>query len=738
LLVWLVSDIASAVPKQIVVLETPAQSTDVSVEHRTGDRVAVVELVRPPPDTLDVLRRQTGAFLLAVDRQQYLDDRLTVLFRLSTDLVQIQVDRLKKERAIAFGFRARRRMPVPDRTQFFGRVPGIHAFTHLPAVFPTEPGDAPCPGSEATQLLEWSDPADDVLTRFDRIQNQACADYLAGRLAMDAIRNHYDLRPFEAWSFRFDPRTPWRASPRAFAHTVLAAGEILTRTGYFPEAEVMLTGETFRPRSLRLHQALALASLAYAWGKPAEVEPLLAPAEVLATSDRLRLAASELRARAMLAQGQAERALEIIESALQRVQHLAAVPGQLFTYGGDIALAAEQLDRARRLYRAALRTQRGPARWVALLRLGDLAARSGAWRRANRLYSRAQPQSACLVAHQNLRQDILSHRSVEDIERVLTLAEERAVCDSERRLSLYMLTILYTQIGIHEQAVPLALAWNRSVPPEFRNDAVARPLLQEVSLNAARRLARHDDWQKLVTLYEKELVPASEQGILLPETELLVARGMFELGLAETAAAKLKTVLARQVERPMRDRIAALMAEAYLKSGDLFRAGLLHRYFEAELGDSSERWRADLVAAQLDLEAQRPNLAIRRLRSADDRTPAGDPEFHRRWLLARIDLARGKVDAGAEKLAAALEDPLAPPVDDPGLVVEILSHCLREQKPCAGSLWPVVLRHDPTLITPRLQWRAQRLGLAEADELEDPLVDTLSSVARGSLSGDER
>ncbi|MGF1510202.1 MAG: tetratricopeptide repeat protein [Myxococcota bacterium] len=720
----------AALPRQLIVVETPTAKTKIQVQHELGHRVAQVKIQAPPSDIIETLESQTGAFLISVQRRSYTDGVLDLLFKLSDDSTQIRVRRLKRGRAMAFILRDRARPPELDPKGFFSRVAGLLSFDRVPSAFPPEADDAPCPRVQAKQLLKGSASAYRLEDHLDRIGDSECAHYLTGQLAVLASRNGSDLKPFESWAFHFDPREPWRQSRRAFAHTVLAAGHVLARTGYFPEAEVMLTSPVFRPRSLRVYQAIALSQLALASRDHEEVEALLEPASELVPTDELNLVVAELRARTFLARGLHEESMSVIEAASERLRSFPPISGHLFLYGGDIALATEQTARAERFYRLASEARTGAAKSAALLRLGDLSARAGKLSEALKRYHSAEMGTACLRAHKKLRQQVLQSANVEETEQVLSLAERRPTCPTERHLALYMLSFLYAQTGRHHEAVPLAVEWNRLVPEDFRNDAIAHSVLQDVTLHAARSLARQGAWQQLIELYENELIDASEQHVLKAEAESLIADAMLQLGMASAAASKLKALLARGVERPIKDEAAALLAEAYLAAGDFFRASLVHRYFEAELGNSPVRWRAEQVAAEVDLAMDRPEMAHQRMVSAASMTPSGDPDFHRRWILARALMKQGQHEAAAREFDELLSAPFAPHVHDSGPLVEALSSCLRRELACARGLWPKVVAYDSGLITPRLRWQAARQQIIDEPALDDDLTRTLSSVAQ--------
>lgn len=718
---------AWSIPKQIVVIKAPEIATRVSLEHVPGDRVARLDVTAPPETILDTLRSQLGTHFIGLRRGFFQDGVLRVHLILSSEAVDIDVQPVAKPRAFAISFTARDDAPPPDKEGFFARVPGLWLPDALPLAFPREPGDAPCPGVEAPRVLAWSEPAEDVEDRFTLVQDRVCADYLAGRLAARALADGRPLEPFEAWAFRFDPRFPWPNAPRAFALTLLTVGEVLLRTGYLPEAEVVLTEKGLGLASFRIQRALALANLAFQRDAFDEVEPLIAPATVLATSDRVRVALLELRLRALLSKGDTNAAIEVIEENVGRIEHPTSVDGNIFALAGEVALARGEHTRAAQLFRRGARSSAGPARTASRIRLGDLAARRGQWKTAVKRYTRAAPRTECLGAHVKLRRRIIAQQENRELERTLILAADRPACPSERRMAQYGLTYLYMQTGVPEQAVPLARAWTQATPKALRNADIERSLLRNAGRAAAERLERHQDWGELVDLWGTEL--SSIDGTDDP-TKLIVAGAMMKLGLSQPASEILKGLVSKGVADELKDDVAALLAEAYLAMDDDYRASLVQRYFENQLGAGPMIWRIDQVAARISLLRADPEAAVVRMNVAAARTPAGDPEFARRILLVESAVMANRVEEGARELTAALRLPLVPAAKAE-LVIAVLSEALRREVPAAAELFQVVQRTEPEMISPRIAWRARRQGIATPEVPQDALVGTLSAAAEG-------
>ncbi|MEM1026228.1 MAG: hypothetical protein AAGD10_14030 [Myxococcota bacterium] len=717
-----------AEPKQVVVLEAPDLTTKIELRHLAGDRVARLVIGSPPQDVIQALEAQLGSYMIGVARDGYVDGKLTLDLRLASDAVDISVDDIEEPRAFAFTFRARADTPPPERNGYFGRTPGLWLPEALPTSIPREPGDAPCAGNQARAMLGWAEPTEDVTERFHLVQSPECADHLAAELASTALRASADLGPFEVWAFRFDPRHPWPNRPRAFARAVLVAGEVLARTRYLPEAEVMLTAPVFKAKSLQLHQAIALANLETLRGRWADAENLLAPLSELATTDRMRAVALELRARAALGAGTSEKAMAIAESVYSTFNQPESAPARAFTHAGETALARGDMERARRFFSWGVRSGRGPASAAARIRLADIAAMKNGWRKASTLLARVKTRDACLGAHIRLRRAFLRTRNNRAMERTLTLAIERPACPSEKREAAFALTYLYMMTGVPEQAIAPARLWSLQTPPLFRNPATQRPLLREVSRAGVERLARHRNWKGIADLYQEHLAPMSEDQILDDETELLIADATHRLGLYALAGAMLKGVLAREIRPKLKGRVAALLTEAYAEAGDDYRAALVERYFATQLARDPLRWRVDLVAAALSLEKGQKKVALRKLEEARDRFPEGDPRFAWHLAKAKVEDQLGRREAAADSLVEALSGTHIPTIDTPGVVIRVLSSCVRGESNCARKLFPVALEKTPDLVTPRLRWQAKRMGMDVAPGPSDGLVDVLSAA----------
>ncbi len=723
-----VADLAE--PKQVVVLQAPDPQTRVELTHLAGDRVARLVLKAPPADVIQALRAQLGAHMIGVDRDRFQDGVLSLDLRLASDAVDIELNQIERPRAFAFTFRARPDTPAPDRSGYFGRTPGLWLPASLPTSFPREPGDAPCAGSQAKSILGWAEPADDVTQRFHLVQDPECANHLAAALAASALRRAGELGPFEVWAYRFDPRHVWPNRPRAFARTVLIAGEVLARTHYFPEAEVMLTSPVFKARSLQLHQAIALANLELLRGRWSEVETLLAPLSELASQDRMRGVALELRTRAALGATEPERAIAIAEAMHDTFEQPEAAPARAFVHVGESALARGEIPRAQRFFGWSLRSGGGLASAAARIRLADVAAMKGQFKRATTLLARVETRDPCLVANLRLRRAFLRIRNNRTLERKLTLAIERPECPSEKREAAFGLTYLYMMTGVPEQAIALARLWSIETPALFRDPATQKPLLREVARAGVERLVRHRDWKGIAELYQAHLSALSQARILDDETELAIARATDALGLHELAARMLKLLLARDIHPKLKGRVAALLAEAYAEAGDDYRADLVQRYFATQLAGDPLRWRVDLVSADLALERKDADGALKALRAARDRFPSGDPRFAWHMAKAAAYAQGGRTEDAAQSLVEALETEHRPPIEAPGLIIRVLSSCLREQASCARTLFPVALDRTPDLVTPRLRWQARRMGIDVEDGPRDEIVDVLSAVER--------
>jgi len=712
--------------EQIVVVRLPSPSSRVDVQRERGDAVALLTIIRPPDGLVATLAGQTGRFLRDVSRRSFVGTSATVGLELSSPNVEVSVRIVEDTPAVILTFGLSRNELHPDHRSLFGAIPGVYEVTRIPFALPAEPGDAPCPGRIANERLAWSVPAEHVDDRFSLVETSHCAEYLASRLAVEAMNSGRSLQPFERWAYRFEPSRVWPDHRRSHALVALVVGSILVRTGYLPEAEIVLREPgLFRARSLRYYQALALAHLDLERARPSHVAEIVEPLLETDAPDRVKEAAGVILTLGFNRAGRVSRAIASAQAAWSSLDDPDGSHGRLAMLAGELSLAAGEIGGAKQWFQRAVDCGNGAPGRAGMLRLADFAARAGEFRRAKRLLARARPVTPCEEALVELRRDVMHLRQADAVLRHLEGILHEPTCVREAREARFALAQTYVQVGLPELAVPLAWTIRDELPVDYRHTREPLPLLRRAFRSAAARLDRHRRYQSLTTLYEEQVANRRALELLDGTTLIHVARAYIESGAPKTAASVLTTRLASGVSEESQRLISATLAEAYLQANDTYRADLVLDYFEREFGPEDAHV-ASLRRIELDLVAGRPEVALRRAES--NKAPAGDPTFTRLELLGRARLRAGMPIRAAAAYIAALNLPNPAPLEEPAAVIRVLSACARRDHrgPCE-QLYRRARASIP--LGKRLGDHAQRLGwLEESGEApggDEPLAEML-------------
>lgn len=718
--VWMTatSTLASdQVSEQIVVIRLPSEKSRVTVHHQRGDSVALLEALNPPAELVATLRAQTGRFFRNAERREFVNERGLVSLDLSSSAVEISTKPVDKTPAVILTFKQGENPLHPDHRALFGAIPGLYEVGRLPATWPSEPADAPCPGRIANERLAWTVPAEHVDERFALVDDQACAHYLAANLAIEAINSGRSLAPFERWAFNFDTFDAWPEHRRTQAMVTLVAGYVLVRTGYEPEAEVLLGDpKMFRAQSLQYHQAVGLAHLELIRARVDAVRQIVDPLLETSAPKGIKEVAGIIAVLAETRAGRPRVGLEIAQTAWDASQDATPTDGKLAALAGEIALAIDDHALARTWFERASRSSNGPAMRAAFLRLSDFEARKGRFRSAKRILARTQPKSVCEIALVELRKKIMSFTKADEVLRYLEGVMKQPACDAERREAEYALTRTYVQVGLPEMAVPLAWSLREGLPKDYLHTTDPPPMLRDAFREAAARLRRHQRWLTLIDLYETHVAAKKALELLDGPTLLNVARAYIESGAPKSAGTVLTLRLASGVDDEARREIAETLIEAYLLADDLYRADLVLSYFEKSFG-SELPYVVAMNRSRLDLRSGEPRAAIARLASLQ--TPGGDPQWERLELLGRAHFEAGDLPAAVEALNRAVQMPNPAEFEHPETVVRVLSECARRDAsgPCA-ELYRGAARR--MALSDRLQSHALRLGwIAGADAQTD-------------------
>lgn len=703
----------SEVSEQIVVVRLPSAQSKAEISHRRGDAVAVLEVTRPPANLLATLAGQTGRFFRGVDRRGVMGDRAVVALELSSDAVEIALRRIDETPAIILTFGPIRNPRHPDHRALFGAIPGLFEPGRLPLPLPGEPDDAPCPGHIANDRLAWSVPAADASERLGLVSDRECGHYLIAQLAAEAINAGRSLEPFERWAFHFDAWRVWPEHRRAFSVVALVVAGVLSRSGYYPEAEVVLgASDLFAARSLQHYQAVGLAHLGLVRGRDEDIKDLVealletqAPEDVKALAGLVAMLSETLR-------GSTSNALSMARSTWASLDDPEAFGGPLSAFAGEVALAGRDGATAKTWFTRAAESRHPRARRAGQLRLADFAAQAGRFRRAKRILARVRPETPCDEALVELREKVMSLGEADAVLRLLENTVKEPSCPAELREARFALAQTYVQVGLPELAIPLAWTLESELPVEYRSIYTPLPMLERAFREAAARLARHERWQDLTLLYEGHVAEKAAMELLDGLTLVHIARAYIESGAPQSGSTVLTMRFAKGVSDESRLSVVLSLVNTYLAANDTYRANLVLDYFEKTFGPATRFW-LSLNRGRLAMLNGEPGAALEELEGVE--TPAGDPTFIKLELQARAHLALEEPILAAQRYLEAVGLPNAAQPEHPEDVVRVLSACARAEidGPC-GALFRAVHRSIP--LSHRLEAHAIRLGWQPSDQ----------------------
>jgi hypothetical protein len=700
------------ISEQIVVVRLPSPDSEARVRHARGDAVALLEVIRPPAGLVKTLAGQAGRYFLAPHRRSVVGDRAVVALELSSSAVEISTKRVEETPAIILTIGPRQSGLHPDHRALFGAMPGLFEIGRLPIAVPSEPADAPCPARIANDRLAWSVPAKDITERFSLLADPVCAEFLAAQLAVESINSGRSLAPFERWAFNFEPWRQWPEHRRAHSIVSLVVGGVLTRTGYEPEAEVVLAApDLFKARSLRHHQALGLAHLELTRGRSAEVRSIVEPLLETGAPDEIKALAGIVLVLSETRRGAVADALVAAGDAWDGLRAPEGAAGPLAALAGEVALASDQHTQARSWFERAASSSHPRAGRAAKLRLADFAARRGEFRKAKRILARVRPETACEVALVELREKVMALAEADAVLRLLENIVKQPTCPAEAREARFALAQTYVQVGLPELAVPLAWQLRDELPRDYRHTNEPFPVLERAFRSAAARLARHRRWQELTVLYEENVAEKRALELLDGPTLVHVARAYIESGAPQSGSTVLTLRLARGVSKTSRLDITLTLIETYLRSNDAYRADLVLDHFE-KIAGPKHAYEVSLNRARLALLDGRPAAALELMRELEP--PAGDPTQQRLEIIARAHLALGQPFPAADAYLASLNLPIPAESEHPEDIVRVLSACARAEVdgPCGALYRTAATTRD---LGPRLDAHARRLGWVPSD-----------------------
>lgn len=723
-------------------LRAPA-STKLTVTHQLGDRVAEVRVENPPADTLKLLAGQVGPFVGKVEHLERVRNQLRLRVHLTTDAVRIATRRLRKPDGWAIEFIPQKAPPFPQPAELIGRLPGLIPPPARPVLFPLEPNDTPCTGNPDARALEGIAPPTsepELERRVGIIDDRHCRMWASSRLAAKALELGRGPEPFERWAFLFSiSDAEWPIYPEAFAQTSLVVAEILSRTGYIPEAETILADRARYRRRHAPFRAMALANLFALRGERNEAETLYRQLVADGFDPWTLHRASLARALNALEGGDTLGTLKYIEQAAQLIGDNAELPGDLWLVGGEAALALGELRLAQQHFQRAARSSSDLSRSVALMRLADLELQ--AKRKVSALKGWSVAEAAgfpCASDHAHLRRVITLEPDRGEVERFLASSSRFSRCEAVRMEAKYALTTIFILRGEERRALGLAVDIVRNGISRWGPARAHRALVTHVASSAVARMRRHGDDPAVVNFFEAALLPYAH--LLTPETRLGIARSYVAVNAAARGAEELVDLVTDEPKLSFREEILLTLGEAFLAAGDTYRTDLVLRHLAAKAADGKQKARRQRLAGRYELEMGRFDRALGHIEQARALYPPGDrkDELALESTRALLGLERPSDAATQLRVALAAEALLDSQLVAP--TIEVLSECTRSCSAASlrSTTAAAVARLGQDFMTPRLVARLARRGALDAasgeSETSDKLWSRLQALGVDGLS----
>ena len=708
---------ATDLPDQILVLRAPP-STRLSAEHVPGDAVVRLKIVSPPRETLETLRSQRGSFVRDVEHLLLANGRLELMLRLTTDAVEVSVRRLRSPSAWAIELTPRPVPPFPKRSDMLGFLPGVPRVPFRPVILPPPSRDTPCTGNpDAPALLERSgrtiSTEAQLESQLSLVDEPMCRAWIISSWAADTLEAGAPPAAFERWAYLFAVRTyDWPLHPAAFARASLVAAEVLTRRGYYPEAEALLAdADRYGPQHA-VSRAMALAGLFFERDERNEAETLYAELVAEGFEPSTIVKASTGRALNALSGGDTAGALAHVERARRAIEAPEGLPGALWVLGTEAALARNEIELARKYADWAARSADTDERAFGILRLADLEHRRGRTKSALKGWDIAEASRVrCVPELVQLRRVVASEKDVREIYRRLESQSSFALCEATQMEALYGLAEIHLSRGEELLALEPALRIAKEGVSRWGPARPQRALVTRIAASAVKRLERAEDPAELVRFFEAHLEPFVH--LLAPESKHIIANAYREVGAPERAAHDLLDLVITQPDYPRREQLVLDLGYAFLGAKDTYRTDLVLRDLEANQASTASHWRRRRLVGRYQAAVGHPDRALSALSQARAAAPAGDIRKSVELEIARLQLEEGKLGAAVASYAAAADSDAIEPSELAALGIDLISECSRScsQAVLERAAKTFSSRVGPDGLSPRLIELLDRRGV---------------------------
>ncbi len=718
-------------PDQILVLKTENPKTSLKIRHVPGDKVARLFVKNPAADLLEVLNRQTGVYLLKAEHQIHAHSTQEILLRLSTDAVRIKVDRLKRPRGYTIALISSPKLPLPAPGRLLGHIPGIFTRPKVPVLFPSYARDTPCTGHRVAEDILAHDK--DVFNTKEQLERRVadliepiCRSYVISRLAAKAMERSLPVNAFERWAFNFaEDGNIWQRNRDSNTYASLVAAEVLSRKGYFPEAETLLTSKArFRRKSFASYHALAFANSLQFRGRFNEAETLYAQLVKKEFHASTIYYASLGRALNALNGEDPTGALIHAETALKLLPNYELFPGSLWIVGGEAALALGWLDLSQKHYRRAAKSNSVADRGIAELRLGDLEARrhqSSKWKKkAHAHYNSAQKAGGeCFRELLHFRRTILDTRNRDKVLRFVKAAKSQSICEAERLEALFAISMAHLYANEDDDALAPAESLLETGQSKWGSAEPHKALITAISASIIDRMVRHQNWYAIAELYEKRLYQHKAQ--MTHKSVYWTGVAYDKVGLHQRGADLLLQLLTEKPRLRFKTDLIIALTTALLRQKDEYRGGLVCKYYFTRHSKAPKQWKMRQLAAEFDLMRNRPQEALKHLRKAAS-APKGDARILNAFLRADAHARLEKANLAASELSWIMRQRHHLDIDTRGLGVRIFSLCARK---CGKKVLNRLLASSPrdmhqNLVTDRVKYLMEKRGIASASIEDSP------------------
>jgi len=510
-----------------------------------------------------------------------------------------------------------------------------------------------------------------------------CRSFVKSLLAENLLRNKADLQPFERWAFEIRNAPKWKRSPYLYQRAILIASHVLVRQKLYPEAASLLHSmENLEDRGLRPYIQIARAALALKRNRLDEgLKAIRTLTRGSGKPPRWQFSAFIAHASLAFKTQRLTETLETVMRADEQLQKNRDRGGQLWLLGAESALRLGELKTARALYRRTF--QEGTA-WhgaTALMRIGDLLARTKGdsalskiktdfWNRARRK-SRG-PALGQLLQLRNLI--ISTPRFGRDRVREISGLYKNALSKSVSLQAGYALARIQQHRGNFKLANKTIGGLIKEFP--FLGEDITVRSRQGEILNAwFKQMARQGDWLDLVNAFRES--SREETQLLDSQSTNHVAHGFNQTGKIGRSVDLMLRILGTDIEERLREQITIRLWDAYANIGDQFRRELVERYFISRYPKSRKVWRFYVRSAIAHMKRGKLNSAMRELRRAAKLVPAGDGAQRVRLIQAEVESLKGNANKASKTLRKQLPATGQDPIELQRIVVNILSECAR-------------------------------------------------------------